>query len=296
MRILVTGRDGQVTKSLQEKLSLQSGIELIVLGRPEFDLTQPKTVYNAIINAQPDIVVSAAAYTAVDQAEEEPELAYAVNAAGAEAVAAAAHKCGVPVIHLSTDYVFSGDSRSPYTEENLPEPRSVYGHTKLEGERLVALANPQHVILRTSWVYSPFGKNFVKTLLALAPQRESISIVSDQWGNPTSAIDLASAILHIADHVISKSDPTFYGVYHLAGTGDINWSGFTRAIFEMSQISGGPSATVIDISSADYTTKAIRPKNSCLNCKKYEAKFIAQMPHWKTSLSMIVERILQNKS
>lgn len=296
MRILVTGRDGQVTKSLQEKLSLQSGIELIMVGRPEFDLAQPTTVYNAIINAQPDIVVSAAAYTAVDQAEDEPELAYAINAAGAEAVAAAAHKCGVPVIYLSTDYIFPGDSRTPYTEEDLPEPRSVYGHTKLEGERLVALANPQHVILRTSWVYSPFGTNFVKTLLALAPQRESISIVADQWGNPTSAIDLASAILHIADHVTSKSDPVCYGVYHLAGTGDINWSGFARAIFEISEMNGGPSATVTDISSADYTTKAIRPKNSCLNCTKFENKFLTNMPHWKTSLPMIVERILQNKS
>ncbi|WP_376711252.1 dTDP-4-dehydrorhamnose reductase [Pseudochrobactrum lubricantis] len=296
MRILVTGRDGQVTKSLQEKLSLQSGIKLIVVGRPEFDLAQPTTVYNAIINAQPDLVVSAAAYTAVDQAEDEPELAYAINAAGAEAVAAAAHKCGVPVIHLSTDYIFSGDSRNPYTEEDLPEPRSVYGHTKLEGERLVALANPQHVILRTSWVYSPFGKNFVKTLLALAPQRESISIVADQWGNPTSAIDLASAILHIADHVTSKSDPAFYGVYHLAGTGDINWSGFTRAIFEISQMNGGPSATVIDISSADYPTKAIRPRNSRLNCRKYETTFGSCMPHWRTSVGLIIEGILRNKS
>ncbi|HWT63448.1 MAG TPA: dTDP-4-dehydrorhamnose reductase, partial [Ochrobactrum sp.] len=201
MKIAVTGREGQVVQSLLERVAQRPDLQVIALGRPELDLAKPETVRSAIEATKPDLVVSAAAYTAVDLAEDEPELAFAVNAAGAEAVAEAAKACGAPVIHLSTDYVFAGDAGDPYVEADVTGPRSVYGSSKLEGERLVAQANPKHIILLTAWVYSPFGKNFVKTMLKLAETRDALSVVSDQWGNPTSALDIADEIIQVADHL-----------------------------------------------------------------------------------------------
>ncbi|MFQ0814944.1 dTDP-4-dehydrorhamnose reductase [Brucella anthropi] len=292
MKILVTGREGQVVQSLLEKAAQRSDLELIALGRPELDLAKPETVRCAIEATKPELVVSAAAYTAVDLAEDEPKLAFAVNATGAEAVAEAAKSCGVPVIHLSTDYVFAGDADEPYVETDATGPRSVYGSSKLEGERLVAQANPQHIILRTAWVYSPFGKNFVKTMLKLAETRDALSVVSDQWGNPTSALDIADAIIRVADHLAATPDFSAYGVYHLVGTGDTNWSGFARAIFDESARLGGPAATVTDITTADYPTKAARPANSRLSTAKFEKVFAWSAPQWQSSLRDVVARLV----
>ncbi|SPL64804.1 dTDP-4-dehydrorhamnose reductase [Ochrobactrum soli] len=291
MKIVVSGREGQVVQSLLEKAAQHPDLEVIALGRPELDLADPATIRKAIVNAKPDVVVSAAAYTAVDQAEDEPEIALAVNAAGAAAVAESAKACGAPVIHLSTDYVFAGNSDRPYVETDPTGPRSVYGSSKLEGERLVAAANPQHIILRTAWVYSPFGKNFVKTMLRLAETRDGLSVVSDQWGNPTSALDIAEAIIRVADHLAAKQDFADYGVYHLAGTGDINWSGFARGIFVESAKHGGPTAEVTDIATADYPTKAARPANSRLSTEKFTTTFGWSMPHWQASLAEVVARL-----
>jgi dTDP-4-dehydrorhamnose reductase len=229
----------------------------------------------------------------VDQAEDEPEIALAVNAAGAAAVAETAKVCGAPVIHLSTDYVFAGDSDRPYVETDLTSPRSIYGSSKLEGERLVAAAQPQHIILRTAWVYSPFGKNFVKTMLRLAETRDGLSVVSDQWGNPTSALDIAGAVIHVADHLAAKPDFAGYGVYHLVGTGDINRSGFARGIFAESGKQGGPTAEVTDIATADYPTKAARPANTCLSTEKFSTTFGWSMPHWQASLALVIRKTLQ---
>jgi dTDP-4-dehydrorhamnose reductase len=291
MKIVVTGREGQVVQSLLEKAAERPDLEVIALGRPELNLADPETIRKAIVNAKPDVVVSAAAYTAVDQAEDEPEIALAVNAAGAAAVAEAAKACGAPVIHLSTDYVFAGDSDRPYVETDPTGPRSVYGSSKLEGERLVARANPQHIILRTAWVYSPFGKNFVKTMLRLAETRDGLSVVSDQWGNPTSALDIAEAVIRVADHLAAKPDFAGYGVYHLVGTGDINWSGFARGIFAENTKHGGPTAEVTDIATADYPTKAARPANSRLSTEKFSTTFGWSMPHWQASLADVVARL-----
>lgn len=291
MKIVVSGREGQVVQSLMEKAAQRPDLEVIALGRPELDLADPATIRKAIADAKPDVVVSAAAYTAVDQAEDEPELALAVNAAGAAAVAEAAKACGAPVIHLSTDYVFAGNSDKPYAETDPTGPRSVYGSSKLEGERLVAAANPQHIILRTAWVYSPFGKNFVKTMLRLAETRDGLSVVSDQWGNPTSALDIAEAIIRVVDHLGVKPDFADYGIYHLAGTGDINWSGFARGIFVESAKHGGPTAEVTDIATADYPTKAARPANSRLSTEKFTTTFGWSMPHWQASLAEVVTRL-----
>ncbi|GAA5622937.1 dTDP-4-dehydrorhamnose reductase [Brucella sp. NBRC 12952] len=292
MKILVTGREGQVVQSLLEKADQRSDLEVIALGRPQLDLAKQETVQRAITAIKPDLVVSAAAYTAVDRAEDEREFAFAVNATGAKAVAEAAQIHSIPVIHLSTDYVFAGGTDEPYVETDSTEPRSVYGSSKLEGERLVALANPRHIILRTAWVYSPFGKNFVKTMLKLAETRDALSVVSDQWGNPTSALDIADAIIQVAYHLAATPDFCAYGVYHLVGTGDTNWSGFARTIFDECAKLGGPTATVTDIATSDYPTKAARPANSRLSTAKFQEVFHWSAPHWQSSLRDVVARLI----
>jgi len=292
MRLVVTGREGQVARSLIEKADLAGDIDVIALGRPELDLTQPSTISAAIAAAKPDFVVSAAAYTAVDQAEDEPDLAHLVNAIGAGAVAGAAAALDIPVIHLSTDYVFAGDGTGPYRETDATGPHGAYGRTKLEGETAVATANPRHIILRTAWVYSPFGKNFVRTMLRLAETRDTVSVVSDQWGNPTSALEIADAIIVVAKALAADAPSNAYGTYHLAGTGDTNWSGFARAIFASSRQHGGPFADVTDIATADYPTRARRPLNSRLATDKFFSVFSWRAPDWRVSTDETVARLL----
>lgn len=292
MRILVTGREGQVVRSLIERSATHPEMELLAVGRPDIDLERPDTVRPAVLDARPDLVVSAAAYTAVDQAEDEPEKAHAINATGAGAVAGAAAELGVPVIHLSTDYVFAGDSDVPYGEDDPTDPKGVYGRTKLEGEMLVAAANPKHLIFRTAWVYSPYGKNFVKTMLKLAETRDEISVVADQWGNPTSALDIADAILHVAAVLHGKSDFDAYGIYHLAGQGTTNWSGFARHVQEVSRRNGGAFASIRDIATADFPTKARRPANSRLSTARFRAVFAHTPPAWQDSTADVVTRLI----
>ncbi|ESZ73221.1 dTDP-4-dehydrorhamnose reductase [Mesorhizobium sp. L103C119B0] len=291
MRLVVTGRDGQVAASLLEAGQRRDGIEVVTLGRPVLDLARPDTVFDALAAARPDIVVSAAAYTAVDQAEDEPDLAFAVNAVGAGKVAEAAAKLGVPVIHLSTDYVFDGTKDGAYVETDATAPLGVYGASKLAGELAVAAVNPRHLILRTAWVYSPFGKNFVKTMLRLAGDRDEIAVVADQWGNPTSALDIADSILHAA--AVLRGDDSFdgYGIYHLAGTGETSWSGFARYVLETSRALGGPCAKVRDIATVEYPTKASRPRNSRLSTAKFAVTFGWRAPAWRNSADEIVNRV-----
>lgn len=288
MRILVTGRTGQVVSSLMEKAASLPNIRLLTFGRPEFDLADATSVLRGIVSARPDLVISAAAYTAVDRAEDEPDKAYAVNAIGAGAVAEAAARIGAPIIHLSTDYVFSGDDSGPYHEDSAPAPKSIYGLTKLEGERAVARLNPQHVIIRTSWVYSPFGSNFVKTMLRLAESRASLQVVADQWGSPTSALDIADALLLMS----ARLNKHRYGIYHLTGGGSTNWSGFARHIFGLSRAYGGPHADVLDIPAAEYPSKVRRPVNSCLSSDKFDETFGWRPPDWRRSTETVVRRLV----
>lgn len=288
MKILVTGTKGQVATSLVEAAADMDDIELVTVGRPDFDLADPASVRQIILAAKPDFVVSAAAYTAVDRAEDERNLAYAINVTGAAAVAEAAAVLRVPIIHLSTDYVFSGTDPYPYLEDDEAEPKTVYGYTKLRSERAVASVNPRHIILRTSWVYSPFGSNFVRTMLRIASERDSIGVVSDQRGNPTSALDLATAILLVAMH----PEKHYTGIFHLSGTGETNWSGFARHVFDVSRTYGGPSADVEDILSSDYRTRARRPANSCLSTDKFERAFGWRAPDWQSSVETVVRRII----
>jgi dTDP-4-dehydrorhamnose reductase len=296
MRIVVTGREGQVVRSLLERAPRHPGIGVVALGRPELDLLRPETIRASLAAARPDVVVSAAAYTAVDQAEDEPGLAFAINAEGAGLVSEAAAKVGAPVIHLSTDYVFDGQGEDVYAEDDIPAPRSIYGASKLAGEKVLSAANPRHLILRTAWVYSPFGKNFVKTMLRLADERDEIAVVSDQWGNPTSALDIADAILRAARSVYGSRGVGSFGVYHLAGTGAVNWSGFARHILEASRTYGGPYAGVRDIATADYPTKACRPANSRLSSAKFATAFGWSAPDWRRSAEEVVASLVKSKS
>ncbi|MER8386451.1 dTDP-4-dehydrorhamnose reductase [Mesorhizobium sp. M1380] len=292
MRILVSGRHGQVARSLAERASVIPGIELIVTGRPDFDLLDPNSVRSTILACEPDIVVSAAAYTSVDQAEDEPDTVQAINVLGARAVSAAAAEIGAPVIHLSTDYVFGGKKAGAYVETDTTGPTGVYGRTKLDGEAAVAAANGRHVILRTAWVHSPFGRNFVKTMLTLAKDQKTVRVVSDQFGNPTSALDIADGILHIAKAVEREENPAHFGTFHLASAGGTNWSGLAREIFAESRRVGGPWANVEDLFTDQYPTRAKRPASSLLNCQKLWDTYRWRAPGWRESCRTVVRRLV----
>ncbi|MFA1677153.1 dTDP-4-dehydrorhamnose reductase [Rhizobium mongolense] len=294
MRIAVTGKQGQAVQSLMRR-GAEKGVEIIAVGRPEMDLADPASVAAAFSLVHPDVIVSAAAYTAVDRAESEPDLAFAVNAAGAAAVAEAAARIGVPVIHISTDYVFSGDKPSAYTEEDMTGPISVYGQSKLAGEWAVAAANPNHVILRTAWVYSPFGANFLKTMLRLSETRDHLSVVADQTGCPTSALDIAEAILAIASRLVTDPAPSLRGTFHLTGSGEASWADFAEEIFAELHKSGGKSIRVERITTADYPTPAKRPANSRLSGDKLASIYGIRLPDWKQSMRIVMQ-IIFNKS
>ena len=293
MKVLVTGREGQVARCLALRGEEQSDLELVFGARPELDLARPETIAPLIQSVRPDIVVSAAAYTAVDQAEDEPGLAFGVNGAGAGEVARSAASVGAPIIHLSTDYVFDGLLDRPYWEDDPTGPQGVYGASKLAGEKAVAASNPLSVILRTAWVYSPFGKNFVKTMLRLAGDRDEIAVVSDQWGSPTSALDIADGILHVVRHLADERSPERFGIFHLAGTGTTNWSGFAEKVMIASAENGGPRAVVRPILTAEFPTKARRPANSRLCTEKFARVYGWQAPQWGHSTEQTVLRLLR---
>jgi dTDP-4-dehydrorhamnose reductase len=294
VRIVATGREGQVVRSLIERGS-SAGHEIIALGRPELDLAgDPDAIVSAIKSASPDLVVSAAAYTAVDKAESEPELAFSVNEGGARAVARAARVLGVPLIHLSTDYVFDGLKALPYVEDDATGPTGVYGASKLAGEQAVLAEQGDSVILRTAWVYSPFGANFVRTMLRLARDRDELRVVADQRGNPTSALDIADGVLAVAANLLAGDDPARRGIFHLVGEGEASWAEFAEAIFAASAQAGGPTAEVEPIATADYPTAAKRPANSRLNTAKLAKMHGVRLPSWRTSVNEVVSRLVRS--
>jgi len=292
-RLLVTGREGQVVRSLLERAALQPDIEVLALGRPEFDLSAPGTLSAVIKDIRPDVVISAAAYTAVDQAETEEELASIINAQAAGVIAEAAQALQIPVIHISTDYVFDGNKLSAYVETDPVAPVSAYGRTKLAGEEAVACATHNHVILRTAWVHSPFGKNFLKTMLRLAENRDTVNVVADQFGTPTSALDIADAVIAVARNLMASRDPALRGVFHLTNSGKASWADFAEEIFKVSTSLGGPFATVSRIPAMDYPTPARRPANSQLDCTKLAAVHGVRLPDWAQSTKTVVARVLQ---
>ena len=282
MRILVTGRDGQVARCLADLAD--EGREVVCLGRPELDLTDRASIDAAIATVRPDVVVNPAAYTAVDKAETEQDAAFAVNAAGAENVASAAAAVAIPIVHISTDYVFSGDKDAPYVETDETGPTGVYGASKLEGESRVLAANPKAVVLRTAWVFSPYGANFLKTMLRVGKDRDVLRVVADQHGTPTYGPDIAAGVLAVCEHAVAEPDGAWAGVYHMVAEGETTWAGFAEAIFERAKSRGGPSAAVEPIATADYPTPARRPANSRLDTRKFQATFRHDLPPWRSGI------------
>lgn len=293
MRLYVFGTEGQVARSLREAITQCPDIVVGCGGRPDVDILRRDLVENALRAFSPDIVINPAAYTAVDRAEFERDLAFATNRDGAEIVAAAAARLGVPILHLSTDYVFDGKKNVPYTETDPVQPESVYGRSKLEGEFAVAAANQRHIILRTAWVYSPFGNNFVRTMLRLSRERDRLTVVADQIGCPTYAPDVAAAILIIARMIhISGWREELAGVTHIAGPDEVTWFDFAREIMRLSEGNRRHSVTVEPISSKDYPSAAARPANSRLSCERLASVFNIQMPPLQRSLEECLELLL----
>ncbi|WP_108462310.1 dTDP-4-dehydrorhamnose reductase [Devosia naphthalenivorans] len=290
MRILVIGRDGQLARALAQLNS--DALSVRCVGRPELDLLDRDTIGAAITNYSPDVVINPAAYTAVDKAESEQDLAFAVNRDGAEHVAAAAKLAGIPLVHISTDYVFDGHKTSPYVETDTPDPQSVYGCSKLAGEKAVARANPDHVILRTAWVYSPWGHNFAKTMLRLAGEREVVRVVADQHGTPTYAPYIADAVAAVVNSIRTRSNGDWRGLFHLTNEGDTSWADFAAAVFEHSRQRGGPWARVEPIATKDYPTPAKRPTNSRLDTTLFSQTFGYAPPHWREGVRRFSETML----
>lgn len=285
MKILVAGAQGQLACALREAAQEQRSHMLVALGRPQLDLLDPMTLGKAMEDVEPDLVVNAAAYTAVDKAESDRETAFAVNRDGAGALAAAAEARRTPIIQVSTDYVFDGRKSGAYEETDGTNPLGVYGRSKLEGEQAVAAANPRHVILRTAWLYAPYGANFLRTMLRLARERPELRVVADQTGQPTYAPHLAEAILAIAGALSSQRRRDLWGTYHIAAGGETTWHGFASAIVHAGTGLGVPQVPVIPITTAEYPTPAARPANSRLDCGKLERTFGIHLPHWQQGLA-----------
>ena len=288
MKLLVLGAGGQVGQELC-RLAWPQGYEVAAFDRAGLDIAAPDQVRAAVARERPDIVVNAAAYTAVDRAESEPEAASAANCAGPANLAAACRDARIALVHISTDYVFDGTKRDAYLEDDPVRPLGVYGESKEAGERAVRAALAEHVILRTAWVYSAHGRNFVKTMLRLAEQHPVLRVVADQEGSPTSAADIAAAIAGVVERLAAGN--TSWGTYHFAGAGAVTWHGFAEAIFELAAPWRGPPPTVEAITTADYPTPARRPANSVLDCTHIAAAFgIAPRP-WRAALADVIREI-----
>jgi dTDP-4-dehydrorhamnose reductase len=292
MRVLVFGQSGQVATALATHHK-PGELEVVTLGRPDFDITQPETIENVVARFKPDFLVNAAAYTAVDKAETEQDQAFAVNRDGAANIARLATKADLPYLHISTDYVFSGDKNQTYQEEDATGPKGVYGASKLAGEEKVLAIHPQSVILRTAWVYSPYGNNFLKTMLRLAGSRDEIGVVADQFGNPTDAHDIAAAILTVGKKLVSSKSFDAYGVYHFCGPTRMHWADFARRIFSASHAIDGPEAKVKTITTADYPTPASRPKNSSLDTSKFFRTFDYHQRSLDQSVSNTLKALIE---
>ena len=295
LRLAVTGRQGQLVRSLLE-IGTERGIEVLAVGRPVLELADTKTIEPAIAALKPHVVVSAAGYTDTERAEIEPDIAHVVNVDGAAAVAAAARKLGVPLIHLSSSYVFDGMSTDPYREDEAIAPLGAYAKTKALGETAVAAAQPDHVIVRTSLVFSPFGRNTLTNFLRLAAQHDELQVVMDQTVNPTAASDLAEGILAMARKLVTEAPRVErHGIFHLASRESATPAAFASALFAASAQCGGPSARVIPVTSDQYVSRVRRPPNARLDCSKIAATYGIEIEGWEPRLRMIVERVLTDQ-
>ncbi len=292
MRLLIAGWHGQIARALVELAPARDDVTTLSIGRAALELCRPVNMRGVLLEARPDVLINTAAYTSVDAAEEESETAFQMNHAGAEAFAAVAARKGIPVIHLSTDYVFDGRKQGAYTEDDEPAPQSIYGRSKLEGERAVAAINPKHIILRTSWVFSAHGRNFVKGILDQAASRDTIEVVDDQTGTPTYAPQLAGTILEIASRLAGNPDAAPWGTYHAAGAQAVTWCDFAREILQVSGDLGGPTAQVRGIPGNSYPTSAPRLANASLDSSRLERTFGLTMASTRDGLRDCIGQLL----
>lgn len=285
-KFLITGANGQVGYCLTQQL--QGEHEILAVGRNELDITDQSAVKKAIENFCPNVIINAAAHTAVDRAETEIELSKAINVKGPQYLAEAAKSVGAAILHISTDYVFDGQRAGKYKESDATDPQGVYGRTKLEGEQAVAAANDKFIVLRTAWVFGEHGNNFVKTMLRLAKTRDTLGVVADQVGGPTYAGDIAKALIQIAEKIIAGENVE-YGVYHFTGEPYVSWCDFAKAIFAEAVLQNvlEKAPLVNAITTADYPTPAKRPANSCLDLTKIQQVFGIQPSDWQKALKNI---------
>ena len=291
MKILVTGRQGQLARSFAERADAQRNIQLIFAGRPDLDLAVPGSAARFIAALQPDIIVNAAAYTAVDQAEDEPALAHCINADAVGEIGKAAAEIGAAVIHISTDYIFDGTLDRRYREDDQPHPLNVYGASKLAGEEQLRSSGSKHLIVRTSWVVSPFGRNFVRTVVEAARTRDMLTVVADQRGKPTSALDLADAILAVIGRWAEGQANGLGRTFHVAGGGEASWNDVACEVMEECRRVGVASAQVKPILTSEWPTRAQRPLNSVLDCSRFDDEFGLSLPDWRASVRHIVGRL-----
>ncbi|MDB6142805.1 MAG: dTDP-4-dehydrorhamnose reductase [Pseudomonas sp.] len=281
LKILISGQHGQVSHELQIRLASLG--ELRVLGRDQLDLSHPESIRDQVHAWRPDLIINAAAHTAVDQAESEPELAFAINGTAPGVFAEEAKKLGIPLIHYSTDYVFDGQKTEPYTEQDATGPLGVYGKSKLAGEQAITAVGGEHLILRTSWVYSLHGKNFLLTMQRLMQERSEMRVVADQIGAPT----WAGTIAHSTRLLIERwrdGQAGAWGTYHLTNSGETSWFGFAEAIGEQLVKHGKPCAALEPIPASAYPTPAARPKNSRLDCSLLQREWQVSQADWREAM------------
>ena len=293
MKIFLTGKNGQVGFELQKKLSTLG--EVIATDREELDLANPDAIRAFIDQTKPDIIINPAAYTAVDKAESEPDLAYQINVTAPEVLASMATELNIPLVHFSTDYVFDGLKKDAYVETDLTNPQSVYGKTKYAGEEKIR-AHAKHVILRTSWVFGAHGNNFLKTMLRLITDKESLNVVGDQWGSPASASMLADVTFKIVDTIFKNKNFKDYGTYHVTNDGETNWHGYASFVASEAmklnlKITCTPDK-IHPILTSEYPTAAKRPLNSRLKTDKLKKTFMLELPHWESEVKKVLKELI----
>lgn len=293
MKILLTGSNGQVGFELKNKLRALG--EVIATDREELDLTNPDAIRQFIDQTRPDIIINPAAYTSVDKAESEPDLAYQINTLAPEVLASMAAELDIPLIHFSTDYVFDGLKKEAYVETDKTNPQSIYGKTKCEGEEKIR-THAKHIILRTSWVFGVHGNNFLKTILRLIQEKESLSIVGDQWGSPASSSMLSDVTFKIVDLILKNKNFKDYGTYHVTNEGETNWHGYASLISSEAmqlnlKVKCAPDK-IQPILTSEYPTAAKRPLNSRLNTDKIKKTFMLELPRWETEVKKVLREII----
>ena len=286
MKVLVTAAQGQVGHALTNRQA-DSALEIVSLSRSKLDITDPTSIQLAVDQFKPDVLVNAAAYTAVDKAESDQATAFLANAMGAENLAHTCQQLGIPLIHISTDYVYDGEKSVAYVEDDIARPLNVYGASKLAGDQAIAASLDQYIILRTSWVFGQQGNNFVKTMLRLGKERDELGVIDDQHGCPTAAEDIAATILCLCESIrTGKGD---WGLYHYCGQPATSWYGFAASIFDRAKDMGFDlGVKVKPIPSRDYPTPAKRPKSTILDCNKIKTRYNIDQPDWRARLDAII--------